>query len=184
MGRFAAYLIIATAWLTTLLSVGAYAGWTFVAVKNAGVASVADAALKGVPAELLARFVGGAVTRSPFEIVGVASLIVPALLAALVGTGAGRMAKPSVLALALVAAALLAAVVSMRASVTLADASGAYWDAVKGRDSITIEPAKITLDSAHGRAQSYYLTMTGLAALSLATGAFALARRASIASRA
>ncbi len=176
MGRFTAYIIIATVWLTSLVVVGAYAGWTFVAVKNVGVAAVADPALKGVSHELLARFVGGAVTRAPFEIVGFASLIAPAVLALFVGTGFGRASKPSVLATGVVSASLLAAVVSIRASVTLAEASGTYWDAVKGRDTSAIESAKATLDSAHGRAQSYYLTMTGLAALALATGAFALAR--------
>ena len=184
MGRLVAYLVIGTVWVTALVVVGAYAGWTFVAVRAAGVASVADPALKGVPTELLARLVGGAVTRGPFEIVGLASMIVPALLALAVGTGAGRAAKPRMIATGIVAAALVAAVVSARASATLADASGAYWDAVKGRNAAMTGSARVTLDAAHGRAQSHYLTMTALAALSLATGAFALSRRASIASRA
>ncbi len=177
MGRFATYLVLGTVWVTALVFVGAYAGWVFYALKGSGISSLETSAIQGLPRELLARWVGGLVTRMPFDAMATTSLIVPALMATLVGTGKGVSGKRSIVALVILAAALLCAIYSSNLSAEIVANSESYWGAVSLADAGAAGSAKRVLDATHGRAQSVYVAMTALAVLGTAVGAVALARR-------
>lgn len=188
MVRLAFFVAIASAWTAALVVVGAYAGWTFVAVKVAGVANVSDPAFAGVDPALLSRFVGGQITRMPFDVINWASILLPAILSSFVGgfpakLGAGTIRWWHRGALVALAAALLCAIVSVQTGFQLRGASAEYWAAVTGHNAAAAAIAKEALNAVHGRAQSIYFSLTGLAALSTLCGGAFLARRSAIISR-
>ncbi len=189
MIRLAFFIAIASAWTAVLLVVGAYAGWTFIAMKQVGVTSLSDSALAAVEPALLSRYVGGQITRMPFEAVNIASIFLPAILASLIG---GRPSKSQQVGsmlwlhrgvLVVLAAAIWCAFVSVQLGFKLSGASAQYWTAVVTHDVSVASIAKDGLDAVHGRAQSIYLSMTGLAALSTVLGGIFLSRRSALISR-
>ncbi len=190
MIRLAFFVAIASAWTAALTIVGAYAGWTFVAVKQAGVANLIDPAFVGVEPAMISRYVGGQITRMPFEAINIASIFLPAILAPLIGGRPSlKLQVGSMLwlhrgVLVMLAAALLCAIFSVQLGFELRDASTQYWTAVVAHDAPVTSLAKDALDAVHGRAQSIYLSMTGVAALSAVSGAIFLTRRSAIISHA
>ncbi len=195
MLRFALFIAIGSAWVAALVLVGAYAGWTFVALQGVGVTQLSDPALTTLEPALgvvMARYVGGQITRVPFEIVNWVSVFLPAILATLVGgipakcigTEEGkRLRRWQLAAVIAIAVALLLAIMSLQSGIELRVRSGQYWITVGGNDAALIATAKATLDVAHGRAESIYLSLTGLSALSTVLGGVFIARRRSIVSR-
>ena len=189
MIRLAFFIAIASAWTAVLVVVGAYAGWTFVAMKQVGVASLSDTALATIEPALLSRYVGGQITRIPFEAVNITSIFLPAILASLIG---GRALKSQQVGsmlwlhrgvLVVLAAAIWCAFVSVQLGFKLNDASEQYWTAVVAHDASATSIAKDALDAVHGRAQSTYLSLVGLATLSTVLGATLLTRRSALISR-
>ena len=186
MIRLAFFIAIASAWTAVLVVVGAYAGWTFVAMKQVGVTSLSDTALATIEPALLSRYVGGQITRIPFEAVNITSIFLPAILASLIG---GRPLKSQQVGSMLwlhrgvLAAAIWCAFVSVQLGFKLNDASEQYWTAVVAHDASATSIAKDALDAVHGRAQSTYLSLVGLATLSTVLGATLLTRRSALISR-
>jgi len=174
-----------------LLVVGAYAGWTFVAVKSAGIVALRDDSLARTDPALIWRFVGGEVTRMPFDVVIFASLFVPAILLSVQGGWRVTIAahitqstrwwnRASRLALA---GAFLCAVMALQLSFQLLGASVAYSAVAAGANQDAVSVAKTALDAVHLSAERSYLALALLAALSTLCGAVFLTRRASIFSR-
>ena len=189
MIRLAFFIAIASAWTAVLVVVGAYAGWTFVAMKQVGVASLSDPALATIEPALLSRYVGGQITRMPFEVINMTSIFLPVILALLIG---GRSSKSQQLGsmlwlhrgvLVVLAAAIWCAFVSVQLGFQLSGASAQYWTAVVAHDASATSLAKDALDAVHGRAQSIYFSLMGLAALSTVLGATFLTRRSALISR-
>lgn len=185
MIRLAFFVAIASAWTAALVVVGAYAGWTFVAMKQSGVANLIDPAFVGVEPAMISRYVGGQITRIPFDVISWVSVLLPAILASLVGgipakleVGSARWLHRG--ALVVLAAALLCAIVSVQLGFELRGVSAQYWSAVVAHDAAVTSLAKDALDAVHGRAQSMYLSMTALVALSTVLGAIFLTRRSAI----
>ncbi len=189
MIRLAFFIAIASAWTAVLVVVGAYAGWTFVAMKQVGVASLSDTAMATIEPALLSRYVGGQITRMPFEVINITSIFLPAILASLIG---GRPLKSQQVGsmlwlhrgvLVVLAAAIWCAFVSVQLGFKLNEASEQYWTAVIAHDASATSIAKDALDAVHGRAQSTYLSLVGLATLSTVLGATLLTRRSALISR-
>lgn len=189
MIRLAVFIAIASAWTAVLVVVGAYAGWTFVAMKQVGVTSLSDTALATIEPALLSRYVGGQITRIPFEAVNITSIFLPAILASLIG---GRHLKSQQVGsmlwlhrgvLVVLAAAICCAFFSVQLGFKLNEASEQYWTAVVAHDASATSIAKDALDAVHGRAQSTYLSLVGLATLSTVLGATLLTRRSALISR-
>lgn len=187
MIRLAFFVAIASAWTAALVVVGAYAGWTFVAMKQAGVTNLADPSFAGIEAEMLSRYVGGQITRMPFDVMSWSSIYIPALLSLFIGgipaqpLGPMRWLRRGVIAL--LGVAVLVAIALTMSGIELRDASAQYWAAVVAHDASAAALAKDALDAVHGRAQSIYLSMTGIASLSTVLGAVFLTRRSAIISR-
>ncbi len=193
MIRFAAIVAVGSAWVASLVVVGAYAGWTFAALAGAGLSGANGLNATGSDPALIWRFVGGQITRAPFEIISIASLVISAVMVSLVGgipakciraEGARALRywqRGAVIAIGL---ALLCAIVSIQSGFELRATSLLYWAAVGGNDAAAVLREKELLDAVHGRAQSVYFAMVGLAALSTVLGAIFVARRSSIVSRA
>lgn len=174
-----------------LLVVGAYAGWSFVAVKSTGISALSDQSLARTDPGLLWRFVGGEVTRLPFELVIWASLFVPAISLSVQGGWRVKIAahitqstrwwnRASRLALA---GAFLCAIYALQLSIDLRVESIAYWAVASGTNQEARDMAQSAMNAVHSSAERTYLALALLAALSTLCGAVFLARRASILSR-
>ncbi len=174
-----------------LLVIGAYAGWTFVAVKSTGISALSDHLLARTDPALIWRFVGGEVTRMPFDVVIWASLFVPAILLSVQGGWRAKIAahitqstrwwnRASRLALV---GAFLCALSALLLSIQLRGASVTYWAVASGTDQEARDMAQSAMNAVHSNAERAYLALALLAALSTLCGAVFLARRASILSR-
>ncbi len=182
MARCSIFVALGAAWVAMLVVVGAYAGWVFVAVKSASVTAVAEPSLKGVAPDILARWVGGQVTRSPFSVAGIVSFVAPALLAALL---AGARGGPRITwQISLCAGALVVAIISHAQGVQLELASDAFWEALGGGKADAIVNAQAALSTSHARAQILFVTLIAFAVATTVAGAAHLTRRASLASAA
>ena len=188
MSRAIWFVAIASAWTTALVVVGALAGWTFIAVQGAGITSVSDPRLQSADPILLARFVGGQITRAPFDIMVWVSLFVPPLLASMLGGTSAKIdwsrlawrRRTAVIACGL---AFLCVVGSLLSSVQLREASHTYWDAIGGNiwlNLAAIDTAHDALFAIHTRARNLYVALVALAAATTVTGALFLTRRASL----
>ena len=185
MSRAIWFVAIASAWTTALVVVGALAGWTFIAVQGAGITSVSDPRLQSADPILLARFVGGQITRAPFDIMVWVSLFVPPLLASMLGGTSAKIdwsrlawrRRTAVIACGL---AFLCVVGSLLSSVQLREASHTYWDAVAVGKPAEIDTAHDALFAIHTRARNLYVALVALAAATTVTGALFLTRRASL----
>lgn len=191
MIRFALYIATGSAWTMSLLIIGAYAGWTFVAVKSVGISALSNHLLARGDPEQIPRYVGGEITRMPFDVAIWSSVFIPPILLSMQGGWRGlRVAqimpptrwwnRASRLALV---GAFLSALYALQLSIDLRAASIAYWSVASGADQQARDMVESALIKVHTSAERAYLAIALLAALSTVCGAVFMALRASILSR-
>ncbi len=188
MFRLVAFVVIATSWTVTLVVVGAFAGWTFAAVRSAEVTAVGDPSMIGVDAALLTRFVGGRVTQVPFDVVTWASMLMPAVLISFIGGTSAKIDWTALrwrrwLALSVIALAFLCAIGSLEAGIQLREASQAFWE-VAGSGRLTeIDAANDAVFAAHLHARNAFFGLVVCAAATTICGSLFLTRRTWLVSR-
>ncbi len=176
-----------------LVCAGVSAGWVFVALRAAGLVRVADASLAAIPPERLSVFVGGQITRAMFDVVLWISVLMPAVLASILGGWSGRrlgwlparnaiwLQRVAVIALA---ASLCAAIISLQLSHTLAAESQLHWEAAASGDAAKTATTRAVLDATHRSAERTFGALTLLACIGTACGCAALVRRSALPSTA
>lgn len=189
MFRLVGFVVIATAWTVALVIVGAFAGWTFVAVRSADVLAVGDPAMRGVDAALLTRFVGGRVTQVPFDLVTWASLLMPAVLISFIGGTSAKIDWTALrwrrgFALIALAIAFLCAIGSLEAGIRLRECAQAFWDVAPSGRQPEIEAANAALGAAHLHARNLFVALVVCAAATTLSGSLFLTRRTWLVSRA
>jgi len=187
--RVACFALMGGAWSMVLVCAGVTAGWVFVALRGAGLASLADQSLAAIPPDRLSVFVGGQITRAIFDVVLWMSLLMPAVLVTVLGgwsgkrfgglttTGTRWLQRSAVIALSV---ALLAAIASLQLSHTLAVQSQLHWEAAARSDGAATASTRAVLDATHVSAERTYGALTLLAFIGTACGCAALVRRSAL----
>jgi hypothetical protein len=191
--RVACFALIGGAWSMALVCAGVAAGWVFIALRGAGLASLADQSLAAIPPERLSVFVGGQITRGMFDVVLWISLLMPAVLVTVLGGWSGKrfgllpargaiwLQRGAVIALS---ASLLAAIISLQLSLTLGSQSQSHWEAAASGDAAATASTRAVLDATHVSAERTYGALTLLAFIGTACGCAALVRRSALPSTA